>query len=55
MIIGRRSATHFRTSLFLIACLVTPALYAEVKLPALISDHMVVQADAEVPIWGWAR
>ncbi len=27
---------------------------AEVKLPAIISDHMVLQADAEVPIWGTA-
>jgi len=28
---------------------------AEVKLPAIISDHMVVQTDASVPIWGWAE
>lgn len=27
---------------------------ADVKLPALFSDHMVVQAGAEVPVWGWA-
>ena len=51
---SRQIATHFRACLFLIACLATPAAYAEVKLPALISDHMVIQADAEVPIWGWA-
>lgn len=28
---------------------------AEVKLPALFSDHMVMQAGAEVPVWGWAE
>lgn len=28
---------------------------AEVKLPALFSDHMVVQAGAAVPVWGWAE
>ena len=28
--------------------------FADVKLPAIISDHMVVQADMEVPVWGWA-
>jgi hypothetical protein len=28
--------------------------FADVKLPAIISDHMVVQADMEVPLWGWA-
>lgn len=28
---------------------------ADVKLPAIISDHMVVQAGQEVPLWGWAE
>ena len=28
--------------------------WCDVKLPAVISDHMVLQRDAEVPIWGWA-
>jgi hypothetical protein len=27
---------------------------ADVRLPAIISDHMVVQRDSAVPIWGWA-
>lgn len=25
----------------------------QLRLPALLSDHMVLQQDAEVPIWGW--
>jgi sialate O-acetylesterase len=29
-------------------------LTAQVKLPALIGDHMVVQQDKPVAIWGWA-
>jgi sialate O-acetylesterase len=29
-------------------------LAAQVKLPALIGDHMVVQQDKPVAIWGWA-
>jgi sialate O-acetylesterase len=29
-------------------------LSAEVRLPALIGDHMVVQQDKPVAIWGWA-
>jgi sialate O-acetylesterase len=38
-----------------IACLFGASVaQAEVKLPAIISDHMVLQADAEAPIWGWA-
>jgi sialate O-acetylesterase len=27
---------------------------AKITLPALFSDHMVLQADREVPVWGWA-
>lgn len=27
---------------------------ADVTLPALFSDHMVLQADVAVPVWGWA-
>jgi len=30
------------------------ALSAEVKLPAVVGDHMVVQQDTPVSIWGWA-
>lgn len=34
----------------------TPTLttHAEVRLPALISDSMVVQRDSDVRVWGWA-
>jgi sialate O-acetylesterase len=28
---------------------------AELKLPAIISDNMVIQADREIPIWGSAK
>jgi len=30
-------------------------LVADPALPAIISDHMVLQAGREVPIWGWAE
>jgi sialate O-acetylesterase len=29
-------------------------LHAAVRLPAIFSDHMVLQRDAIVPVWGWA-
>ncbi len=32
-----------------------PSLLADVRLPALISDHMVLQQDATVNVWGWAE
>jgi len=31
------------------------AAFADVKLPAVISDNMVLQRGMEVPIWGWAE
>lgn len=37
----------------LIICLPISA-FADVSLNSLFSDHMVIQRDAEVPIWGWA-
>jgi sialate O-acetylesterase len=30
-------------------------ILAEVKLPAIFSDHAVLQRDMKVPIWGWAE
>ncbi|MCH7849647.1 MAG: hypothetical protein IIB53_14960 [Planctomycetes bacterium] len=32
----------------------TAPLQAEVRLPALFRDHMVLQQRTDVPIWGWA-
>ena len=29
-------------------------LSAELKLPAIISDQMVLQQNTQAPIWGWA-
>ena len=34
--------------------LLLPALYGDVRLPALISDHMMLQRGVPVRIWGWA-
>jgi len=31
-----------------------PAL-ADVKMPAIFSDNMVLQQDREIPVWGWAE
>jgi sialate O-acetylesterase len=40
----------------LFACcgLVTTTSRADVRLPHVIGDHMVLQRDMPVPIWGWA-
>ena len=52
--VSRSGFVRLLSSLFLASCLALPAAYGEVELPALISDHMVLQADADAPIWGWA-
>ena len=39
----------------LIIILSATAVNAQVKLPKLISDGLVLQRDSKVPIWGWAN
>lgn len=44
-----------RTVLAFLVCLgLTAAASADVKLPAVFGDHMALQCDAPVPVWGWA-
>lgn len=46
-------AVRFVVALFLFSILAFPSR-AEVRLPALFSDHMVVQRERPIPVWGWA-
>jgi sialate O-acetylesterase len=41
-------------SLLLLACCVS-TVSAEIQLPAVIADNMVLQCGRPVPIWGWAE
>ena len=44
-----------RRALFALLLLAAPAaLLADVRLPAILGDHMVVQAGLPVHLWGWA-
>ena len=38
----------------LLILLTANSALAELKLPGLFSDHAVLQADKEIPVWGWA-
>ena len=38
----------------LVASTSVPRAQADVKLPKVIGDHMVLQRDRPLPIWGWA-
>ena len=46
--------TSFSLPLVLILLLGVSA-EAKIKLPAVISDHMVLQQEANVNLWGWAE
>lgn len=46
-----------RRSLLLLLAAITfcsTELSAEVKLPAIFSEHMVLQREQPIPVWGWA-
>lgn len=44
-----------RPSIFLILCLfLTVVIQAQITLPRIFSDHMVLQRDQPIPVWGWA-
>lgn len=34
--------------------LITFLVHAEVSLPKVFADHMVLQRDMDIPVWGWA-
>ncbi len=43
-------------SLFLPAVVLSASIAeAKIKLPALVSDHMVLQQEVKVNVWGWAE
>ncbi len=39
--------------LSLVACAAATA-QAEIKMPAIFGDHMVLQRGSNLPVWGWA-
>lgn len=43
-----------RACAVLCACLAAATAQAAVRLPAILSDHAVLQRADDVPIWGWA-
>src|SRR6478672_10269142 len=44
--------THILSALALSLCLVSAR--ADVKLPHVFGDHMVLQRGQKLPVWGWA-
>ncbi len=52
-----RISSRSNTSLVLVAFLmlaIVQASHADIRLPAVIGDNMVLQRGMDVPVWGWA-
>ena len=39
----------------ILASALAPPAFADVRLPKIFGDHMVLQRDSPLPIWGWAE
>ncbi len=54
---GKLCASGMKTKLSLLVAAFAAfvSARADVKLPNLFSDHMVLQQNARVPVWGWAE
>ena len=50
----RQTWAKMLLALFLLAA-VASAAWADVTLPAMFSDHMVLQREIGLPVWGWAE
>ncbi|GAB4426221.1 MAG: sialate O-acetylesterase [Bacteroidia bacterium] len=46
---------HLLRLLLTAACCLPSLVASAVSLPAVFGDHMVVQRDAVVPLWGWGK
>lgn len=46
---------YFLASLIIVFCHAQPSEAQDLRLPSIFSDHGILQANAVVPIWGWAK
>ena len=51
---GMIAPKMIRTALFLTCAAVAGTSHADVRLPALFTDHMVLQRGKPITVWGWA-
>lgn len=53
--LGYPRVQPFFWAIFLATLLLGATSWAEVRLPAIFGDHMVLQQDSSLPVWGWAE
>jgi sialate O-acetylesterase len=46
---------NLKSLFFVLLAIAAPCVNAEVRLPRLFSNHMVLQRDAPIHVWGWAE
>lgn len=51
----RPMTNQYRTILILLFLMAGPVIRANVTMPAIFSDHMVMQQNSMVTIWGWGK
>ncbi len=50
-----RHAAFVAAALFVFTAVFMPTHAAELRLPAIFTDHAVLQQRADVPVWGWGE
>lgn len=50
-----RTFFNQKITLLFVGIFISCSVFAEVKLPALFTDNMVLQQKAKVAVWGWAK
>jgi len=50
-----RRSVSLHVSLALLLCGLLTTAWADVKLPGVMGDHMVLQQEVAIPVWGWAE
>ena len=45
---------HLRNLIFFSLCLISTSASADIRLPGFFTDHMVLQREIPIPLWGWA-
>ena len=47
-------STFLHFALTFVLLLLVQSIYAEIKLPAIVSSNMVLQRNTTIVLWGWA-
>ena len=55
LLLHERIGSHMKSFLCIVFVLLTSPVFSQLRLPAIFSDHMILQRDKPVKIWGSAN